>query len=97
MALTWKANYSTDIEILNIFSWDYEGGETFDLVYDDRQQFNLDNDEIHYEQMNKILEDGQWYAYYANKASDRNYSDSPIYFELDNELYVQTLREYNGN
>ena len=37
MALTWKANYSTNIEILNIFSWEYEGGETFDLVYDDRQ------------------------------------------------------------
>jgi len=95
MALTWKANYSTDIEILNIFSWDYEGGETFDLVYDDRQQFNLDNDEIHYEQMNKILEDGQWYSYYTNKAINKYYDNYPIYFELDDILYVQTLKKYN--
>ena len=36
-ALTWKSNYSTNIDILNIWSWDYSGGETFDLVYDDRE------------------------------------------------------------
>ena len=43
MALTWKDNYSTDIEILNIFSWDYDGGETFDLVYDDREPITSDD------------------------------------------------------
>ena len=36
MALDWKSSYSTDIDILNIFSWDYDGSETFDLVCDDR-------------------------------------------------------------
>ena len=53
MALEWKDSYDTDIEILNIFSWDYDGGETFDLVYDDR--FYLKNKE-HYKHMDKILQ-----------------------------------------
>ena len=36
MALEWKKQFDdSDIEILNIFSWDYSGGETFDLIYDD--------------------------------------------------------------
>ena len=41
-ALDWKDKYDTDIEILNIFSWDYNSDEKFDLVYDDR--FYLKND-----------------------------------------------------
>ena len=36
MALDWKEKYNTDIEIHNIFSWDYDSDEKFDLVYDDR-------------------------------------------------------------
>ena len=95
MALDCKENYSTDIDILNIFSWDFEGGETFDLVYDDRQQFNLDDDDIHYDQMAKILTDGQWYAGWANRADNRQYDGYPIYFELSNVLYVQTLEKWN--
>ena len=95
MALEWKDNYDTDIEILNIFSWDYDNDEVFDLVYDDRQQFRLEDDDIHYNQMNKVLEDGQLYAYYTNKASNKNYDGYPIYFELDNTLYAQTLMKYN--
>ena len=97
MALDWKESYNTDIEILNIFSWDFETDEKFDLVYDDRQQFNLDDDDIHYKQMDKILEDKQWYSYYASKASNRNYDGYPTYFELDNILYLQPLEKYNGN
>ena len=95
MALAWKANYSTDIEILNIFSWDYDGGETFDLVYDDRQQFTLEDDDKHYKQMNKILEDGQWYSSYASKTSSRQHDGYPIYFELDGISYAQSLMKYN--
>ena len=46
MALEWKKQFDdSDIEILNIFSWDLNTEEKFDLVYDDRQQF-LDKDNI---------------------------------------------------
>ena len=95
MALDWKKQYNTNIEILNIFSWDFETTEKFDLVYDDRQQFTLEDDDIHYKQMNKILEDCQWYSYYTNQAINKYYSDYPIYFELNDILYVQTLKKYN--
>ena len=97
MALDWKDSYSSDIEIFNIFSWDYDGGEAFDLVYDDRQQFTLEDDDIHYKQMNKVLEDGQWYASFANTVSSRGQGGFSIYFELDNILYAQTLMKYNAN
>ena len=97
MALDWKDKYDTDIEILNIFSWDYDSDEKFDLVYDDRQQFTLEDDDMHYKQMSKVLEDAQWYAGYASKSSSRNHDCYPIYFELDNILYAQTLMKYNGN
>ena len=95
MALEWKASYDTDIEILNIFSWDYDSDEKFDLVYDDIKQFTLEDDDIHYKQMNKILEDGQWYGSYANIASNKNHDDYPIYFEKDDVLFVQSLMKYN--
>ena len=95
MALDWKDKYDTDIELHNIFSWDYDSDEVFDLVYDDRQQFTLEDDDIHYKQMNKILEDGQWYGSYANTVSSRGQDNYPIYFELDNILYAQTLMKYN--
>ena len=51
MALTWKSNYSTNIDILNIFSWDYNGGETFDLVYDDREPVTMDDGDNHIAKM----------------------------------------------
>ena len=95
MALEWKKSYNTDIEILNIFSWNFETDEKFDLVYDDRQQFTLEDDKTHYKQMDKILEDGQWYASFANNASNKYYDDYPIYFEMNDILYVQFLRKYN--
>ena len=95
MALTWKENYSTNIDILNIFSWDYSGGETFDLVYDDRQQFTLKDDEMHFKQMNKILKDDQWYAGWATQSGGGKYDDYPIYFELGGTQYVQALLKWN--
>ena len=95
MALKWKKQYDTNIEILNMFSWDFDTDEAFDLVYDDRQQFRLEDDDIHFKQMDNILENGQWYAYFANRANNKCYSDYPIYFELDGDHYVQTLCKYN--
>ena len=46
-ALIWKSNYSTNIDILNIWSWDYNGGEDFDLVYDDREPVTSHCDDDH--------------------------------------------------
>jgi hypothetical protein len=92
MALTWKANYSTDIEIFNIFSWDYEGGEDFDLVYDDRQEVISETD--HEAQMEKILTKGQWYAGWSMPCDDEKFSDYPIYFNMNNQLYVQALKKF---
>ena len=92
MALTWKANYSTDIEILNIFSWEYEGGETFDLVYDDRQEVISETD--HEAQMDKILIKGQWYGGWASPCDGEKFSDYPIYFNMNNQLYAQSLKKF---
>ena len=92
MALTWKANYSTDIEILNIFSWEYEGGETFDLVYDDRQE--VISETQHEVQMDKILTKGQWYAGWSIPCDDEKFSDYPIYFNMNNQLYMQALKKF---
>ena len=93
MALDWKKQYITDIEILNIFSWDFETDEIFDLVYDDRQE--VIDEKRHEKQMNKILIKGQWYASWSIPCDDKKFSDYPIYFELDDILYVQTLTKYN--
>ena len=91
MALTWKANYSTDIEILNIFSWEFETDETFDLVYDDRIYFR---NEKHYEHMDKILPIKQWYASNALQDNNKEIADYPIFFQIDDINYVQSLSKY---
>ena len=91
MALAWKDKYNTDIEILNIFSWDYDGDEKFDLVYDDR--FYLKNEE-HYKHMDKILPLRQWYASNALQDDNRQIADYPIFFKMDGINYVQSLSKY---
>jgi len=96
MALEWKQQFDdSDIEILNIFSWDLETTEKFDLVYDDRQQFTNKDNEKHRKQMDKILEKGQLYTtcatYISRNAKSRG---CPIYFEIDDKLCVQPLKEY---
>ena len=91
MALEWKENYSTDIEILNIFSWQFETDEKFDLVYDDRFYFR---NEKHYEHMDKILPIKQWYASNALQDDNREIADYPIFFQIDNINYVQSLHIY---
>ena len=92
MALTWKNDYSTNIEIINIFSWEYEGGETFDLVYDDRQE--VISETKHEAQMDKILTKGQWYAGWSIPCDDEKFSDYPIYFNMNNQLYAQSLKKF---
>ena len=100
MALEWKKHYDSDIEILNIFSWDFETKEKFDLVYDDRQQFTSDDDDNHYKQMEKILPNNQWYSRNAGvlKSDINNFRGNPIGFTLNGTNYIQHLiRGLYGN
>ena len=92
MALDWKNNYSTDIEILNIFSWEFETDEKFDIVYDDRME--VISEIKHEEQMNKILPVGQWYAGWAIPCDNKLISDYPIFFNIDDNPYMQSLKKY---
>jgi len=95
-ALEWKSQHNTDIEILNIFSWDFETDEKFDLVYDDRQQFTKECNKKHYEQMNKILKNEQWYSICANYISKIAIVDKhSICYEINNKRVIQPLRKYN--
>ena len=93
MALTWKNDYSTDIEILNIFSWDYDGGETFDLVYDDREMITHDDSDNHFTKMAEILPSNQWYSRNAGVLTTdiNNFVGEPIGFTLDGTNYIQHL------
>ena len=93
MALEWKKNYSTDIEILNIFSWQFETDEKFDLVYDDRFYFR---NEKHYEHMDKILPLRQWYASNALQNDTKEIDDYPIFFQVDGINYVQSLSKHGA-
>ena len=95
MALEWKKQYNTDIEILNIFSWDFETDEKFDLVYDDRQQFTKNDDKKHYKQMNNILKEGQCYSRNAcivTKTHVEATEGDQIYYTLNKNRYIQGLR-----
>jgi hypothetical protein len=94
MALAWKSNYSTDIEIVNKFSWEYETSERFDLVYDDRME--VINEQDHDNQMLKILPTGQWYGGYAIPCDDTKVSDYPIFFTIGDNQYVQPLLKIGG-
>ena len=97
MALEWKDNYSTDIEILNIFSWDYNGGETFDLVYDDREPVTYDDTDKHFAYMKTILPLTQLYAHNADKAYGETFNYA-IDFTLNGIEYRQGLTKgFYGN
>ena len=97
MALDWKSNYDTDIEILNIFSWDYDGSESFELVYDDREPFNSDDDDNHFAHMKTIFSSAQWYAYNADKAYGETFKYA-IDFTLNGVEYRQGLTKgFYGN
>ena len=98
MALEWKNKFDdSDIEILNIFSWDYETDEKFDLIYDDRQQFTVEDDKIHFKHMEKILKKGQWYARNAcivTKTHVEKTEGEQIYYTFDNNRYIQGLNKW---
>ena len=81
MALTCKESFMgtlsiprpfTDIEILNIFSWDYNGGETFDLVYDDVLEFGNTRDR-HREFVDKFNYDYVVFIQATNVFLKKNY------------------------
>ena len=91
-ALDWKDNYDTDIEILNIFSWEFETDEKFDLVYDDRLE--AISEERHDKQMKKILPIKQWYSGNALQNDNKKISDYPIFFGMDGINYVQSLAKH---
>ena len=96
-ALTWKANYSTNIDILNIWSWDYSGGETFDLVYDDREPVTTTDCDNHFAHMKTILPSNQLYAYNSYVATGDNFGRS-IEYTLNGIKYRQSLTEgFYGN
>ena len=92
MALDWKDKYDTDIEIVNIFSWQFETDEKFDLVYDDREE--VISNKKHDEHMENILPIKQWYAGNALQNDNRKISDYPIFFEIDGVNYAQGLLKY---
>ena len=97
MALEWKDSYDTDIEILNIWSWDYSGGETFDLVYDDREPVTYDDTDKHFAHMKTILPLTQLYAHNADKASGETFNYA-IDFTLNGIEYRQGLTKgFYGN
>ena len=93
MALEWKDNYDTDIEILNIFSWQYDSSEAFDLVYDDRVPLTNESEALHISKMEDIISDDQWLSRNAGvKVNDiENIDGHPIAFTVDGTDYVQYL------
>ena len=93
MALDWKNSYNSDIEILNIFSWDYNSGEKFDLVYDDRVPITNESEEFHKSKMEDIISDDQWLSRNAGvKVNDiENVVGYPIAFTVDGTEYFQYL------
>jgi len=93
MALEWKSNYDTDIEILNIFSWDYDSDEVFDLVYDDRVPLTNESEVLHKTKMEEIINNDQWLSRNAGvKVNDiENIVGHPIAFTVDGTDYVQYL------
>ena len=93
MALEWKDSYDTDIEILNIFSWDYNGDEVFDLVYDDREPVKSDDADIHFAKMEEILPSNQWYSRNAGVLTTdiNNFRGDSFSFTLNGVNYIQHL------
>jgi len=90
-ALEWNKNH--DAEILNMFSWDYEPKEKFDLVYDDVLEFGNTRDR-HREFVDKFKD--QWYArcmqwrcLYKNTVMEKPYID----YEVNNTKYRQIIEK----
>ena len=90
-ALEWNKNHNA--EILNIFSWEYEPKEKFDLIYDDivfvggQVEYNKHQDFI------KAFEN-QLYAKCALPAHG-DQLDNCMDFKINNKLYRQVLLQTN--
>ena len=86
-ALEWNKNYKA--EIINIFSWEYEPKEKFDLIYDDIVYVG---GQVNYDKHKNFIKSfkNQSYARCAVPALN-----DPIYkyidFEINNKMYRQTL------
>ena len=86
-ALKWNKNYNA--EIINIFSWEYEPKEKFDLIYDDIVYVG---GQINYDKHKNFIKNfkNQSYAKCAVPALN-----DPIYdyidFKINNKSYRQTL------
>jgi len=97
MALEWKKQYNTDIEILNLFSWDFKTDENFDLVYDDREPIASGDTEKHFKHIKTILPKKQLYAFNSYIAKGDNFGQS-IEYTLNGIKYRQSLTEgFYGN
>ena len=44
--------------------------------------------------MDKILSNGQWYAGWASETTNRQVSDYPIFFNMNDKLYAQALMKH---
>ena len=85
-ALEWNKDYNA--EILNIFSWEYDSNEKFDLIYDDIVPFGNTN-KTHLDFLNKF--ENQWYCKCAEPQGTGK-SNNTIDFEINGNKYVQVLR-----
>ena len=83
-ALEWNKNYNT--EIINVFSWEYEPKEKFDLIYDDIVYLN--NAEKHNNWL-KFFKN-QWIARNAGPTGGISEGDS-FDFEINNNKYRQNI------
>ena len=95
MALEWKKQYNTDIEIKNIFSWEFEPKEDFDLIYDDKLPFKGNDDKKTDNWMKENLKNNQWYTKCAGPRGSGKSNKLSIDFELNEEKYRQQLRIIN--
>ena len=91
MALEWKKQYNTDIEILNIFSWDFNTDENFDLVYDDRQPIARGDTKKHFKHMKTILPKKQWYGMNVTPVYGKSTNNDAIDFIFNKVKYRQHL------
>ena len=86
-----KLNKNHNAEILNIFSWEYEPKEKFDLIYDDILEYGNTKDR-HRRFINKFK--NQWCAHCVQRREkNQTTKDSHIDFEIDEVKYRQIIRK----
>ena len=83
-ALEWNKNHNA--EVINIFSWEYEPKEKFDLIYDDIVFLN--NTKKHNNWSKKFK--NQWIARNAGPAGGISQGDF-FNFKINNFKYIQNI------